>query len=393
MIPTTSIVTDHRVKVFVALVALIMLAVSGTSAGAQPTSGEARQDLQTAERRLDQLSDDFNGAVDAYNQAREDLDQAHQVVAEADAELRALRGERDLLTDATALHIRQLHKLGPTVELTTLFSASGAADASDRSAMLRRILDSQRSDLESLGATAVSLRAAEARLIQERDAAQAQADQVAQQRRAMEQVLTEQQDEVEELEATLASAVSREEAERRAAEAEARRRAAAQAEAEREAATRQASVESTPGSGATNNVRPTPASSPSPPQMPPPATAPAPRATANVAVEAALAQLGKPYLWGATGPNAFDCSGLMVYAWRQAGVSLPRTSASQFANLRRVSRSELQPGDLVFAGSPRVHHVGMYIGNGQIVHSPRAGKPVAIRSMQRSDLRGFGRPG
>ena len=110
-------------------------------------------------------------------------------------------------------------------------------------------------------------------------------------------------------------------------------------------------------------------------------------------MEAALAQLGKPYQWGATGPGSFDCSGLMVFAWRQAGVTLPRTSAAQHANLRSVSRSELQPGDLVFAGSPRVHHVGMYIGNGQIVHSPRAGKPVEIRSMQRSDLRGFGRPG
>lgn len=374
-----------RHPLVIGAVVLAMLAVFGTDAGAEPTSDEAREDLQAAEQRLDQLSDEFNGAVDDYNQAQEDLEVARLAVSNAEAELLALRQERSLLTDATTSHIRQLHKLGPTIELTSLFSATAAGDAGQRSAMLRRVLGSQQTDLESLGATAVSLEAAEARLVEERDAAVAQAAHVEEQRDRMEETLAAQEDEVEELEATLASAISREEAERRAAEEEARRQAAAEAQAAREAERSAAATTtstSTSASTSTNSSNDT-ASSPSP----------APRANASVAVEAALAQLGKPYKWGATGPNSFDCSGLMVYAWRQAGVTLPRTSASQFANLRSVSRSELQPGDLVFAGSPRVHHVGMYIGNGQIVHSPRAGKPVAIRSMERSDLRGFGRPG
>lgn len=381
-------------------VVLAMLAIFATDAGAEPTSDEAREALQAAEQRLDQLSDEFNGAVDAYNQAQEDLEVARQAVSEAEAELLALRQERSLLTDATTSHIRQLHKLGPTVELTSLFSATAAGDAGQRSAMLRRVLGSQQADLESLGATAVSMEAAEARLVGERDAAVTQTAHVEEQRDRMEETLESQEEEVEELEATLASAISREEAERRAAEEEARRQAAAEAQAAREAeqAARVAAAAATStssngsndtSSSSTDDSNDT-SSSPSPS---PPTPSPAPRANASVAVEAALAQLGKPYQWGATGPNSFDCSGLMVYAWRQAGVTLPRTSASQFANLRSVSRSELQPGDLVFAGSPRVHHVGMYIGGGQIVHSPRAGKPVATRSMQRSDLRGFGRPG
>ena len=379
-------------------VVLAMLAIFATDAGAEPTSDEAREALEAAEQRLDQLSDEFNGAVDAYNQAQEDLEVARQAVSEAEAELLALRQERSLLTDATTSHIRQLHKLGPTVELTSLFSATAAGDAGQRSAMLRRVLGSQQTDLESLGATAVSMEAAEARLVEERDAAVTQAARVEEQRDRMEETLEAQEEEVEELEVTLASAISREEAERRAAEEEARRQAAAEAQAAREAeqAERQAAAAATStssngsndtSSSSTDDSNDT-SSSPSPPTP-----SPAPRANASVAVEAALAQLGKPYQWGATGPNSFDCSGLMVYAWRQAGVTLPRTSASQFANLRSVSRSELQPGDLVFAGSPRVHHVGMYIGSGQIVHSPRAGKPVETRSMERSDIRGFGRPG
>ncbi|TVR34773.1 MAG: hypothetical protein EA388_08480 [Nitriliruptor sp.] len=382
-------------------VVLAMLAIFATDAGAEPTSDEAREALEAAEQRLDQLSDEFNGAVDAYNQAQEDLEVARQAVSEAEAELLALRQERSLLTDATTSHIRQLHKLGPTVELTSLFSATAAGDAGQRSAMLRRVLGSQQTDLESLGATAVSMEAAEARLVEERDAAVTQAARVEEQRDRMEETLEAQEEEVEELEVTLASAISREEAERRAAEEEARRQAAAEAQAAREAeqAERQAAAAttSTSSNGSTDSSSSSTSTSTSTDDSndtsSSPSPSPAPRANASVAVEAALAQLGKPYQWGATGPNSFDCSGLMVYAWRQAGVTLPRTSASQFANLRSVSRSELQPGDLVFAGSPSVHHVGMYIGGGQIVHSPRAGKPVETRSMQRSDIRGFGRPG
>ncbi|MCA1784255.1 MAG: NlpC/P60 family protein [Intrasporangiaceae bacterium] len=378
----------------IGVVVLAMLAVLGTDAGAEPTSDEARADLQAAEQRLDQLSDEFNGAVDDYNQAQEDLEVARLAVSEAEAELVVLRNERNLLAEATTTHIRQLHKLGPTIELTSLFSATAAGDAGQRTALLRRVLGSQQTDLESLSATAASLEAAEARLVEERDAAVQQAANVEEQRDRMEQTLASQQDEVEKLEVTLASAISREEAERRAAAEEARRRAAAAAQAEREAAARTTATSN--ATSTSTSTSPSPSTSTdgsSATSTPAPAPAPAPRANASVAVEAALAQLGKPYKWGATGPNSFDCSGLMVYAWRQAGVTLPRTSASQFANLRSVSRSDLQPGDLVFAGSPRVHHVGMYIGNGQIVHSPRAGKPVETRSMQRSDLRGFGRPG
>jgi len=103
-------------------------------------------------------------------------------------------------------------------------------------------------------------------------------------------------------------------------------------------------------------------------------------AAAQVAVDTALAQVGDPYVWGAGGPNAFDCSGLMQYAYSAAGVSLPHSSKSQSQMGQSVSRSELQPGDLVFFYSP-VSHVGMYIGNGQMVHASTSGKPVMVASL------------
>ena len=110
------------------------------------------------------------------------------------------------------------------------------------------------------------------------------------------------------------------------------------------------------------------------------------------AVQAALSQLGKPYVWGASGPGSYDCSGLMLYAWGSAGKSLPHSSRSQFSSTTRVAVGQIQLGDLVFYGSP-IHHVGMYIGNGQMVEASRRGKPVKVAPIFRRDLVGVGRVG
>jgi peptidoglycan DL-endopeptidase CwlO len=110
------------------------------------------------------------------------------------------------------------------------------------------------------------------------------------------------------------------------------------------------------------------------------------------AVRVALSQVGKPYVWGADGPSSFDCSGLMLYAWRAAGKSLPHSSRMQLSATRRVSISQIRPGDLVFFGSP-IHHVGMYIGNGNMVEASRRGTPVRVRSVFRKDMVGVGRIG
>lgn len=102
---------------------------------------------------------------------------------------------------------------------------------------------------------------------------------------------------------------------------------------------------------------------------------------AQIAIKAALSKLGAPYVYGATGPNAFDCSGLTSWAWAQAGVTLPRTSSAQAA-LPVVPLDQLRPGDLITYYSP-VHHVALYIGNGQIIHASTEGVPVYITSMYR----------
>jgi cell wall-associated NlpC family hydrolase len=103
----------------------------------------------------------------------------------------------------------------------------------------------------------------------------------------------------------------------------------------------------------------------------------APNSRAAAAISYAYSKLGSPYVWGATGPNAFDCSGLALAAYRSAGVSLPRTTYAQINAGRRVARSELRPGDLVFFYSG-ISHVGIYVGNGQMIHAPNPSAPVRV---------------
>ena len=113
---------------------------------------------------------------------------------------------------------------------------------------------------------------------------------------------------------------------------------------------------------------------------------------AAIAIKYALAQVGDAYVWGAAGPNAFDCSGLTMMAYAQAGVGLPHSSRAQYSSGRHVSRSELQPGDLVFYYSP-ISHVGIYLGNGLIVHAANPGAGVKVSSVDEMPFAGAVRPG
>jgi peptidoglycan DL-endopeptidase CwlO len=127
------------------------------------------------------------------------------------------------------------------------------------------------------------------------------------------------------------------------------------------------------------------------------ATEPPPTPAAARAVHAALGQLGKPYRWGATGPEQFDCSGLTSWAYLQAGVALPRTSRAQWSAGSHVLTAALLPGDLVFFGADTrdpgsIHHVGMYVGQGLMVNAPYTGAQVRVEPVRSRGYVGATRP-
>jgi cell wall-associated NlpC family hydrolase len=103
-------------------------------------------------------------------------------------------------------------------------------------------------------------------------------------------------------------------------------------------------------------------------------------------VNLAKSKLGCKYVWGATGPNTFDCSGLTSWCHKQVGISIPRTSLAQSKSGKAVNKSDLQPGDLIFwkTTSAEVGHVGMYVGNGQFIHAPNSRSVVKIDSLSNS---------
>ncbi|WP_344043365.1 C40 family peptidase [Nocardioides panacihumi] len=196
---------------------------------------------------------------------------------------------------------------------------------------------------------------------------------------------------------SVATAAARQHAlEQAAAEQAASAASAAAAAAEPAAATPPATPPTTPSSSAPD---PTPAADPQPAPAPDPPTQtsdpaptpdpdpdpPAPSSGAQAAIAFARAQLGEPYVWGAAGPDSWDCSGLTMKAWAAGGRSLPHYSVAQYEQSTPIRASQLRPGDLVFWGdssSPSsIYHVALYIGDGRILHAPRTGEPVQEASM------------
>lgn len=119
---------------------------------------------------------------------------------------------------------------------------------------------------------------------------------------------------------------------------------------------------------------------------------------AGAAVAAAMSKLGADYVWGAEGPSTFDCSGLVLWSYAQAGLTLPRLASDQYFASTPVDVSDMQPGDLlVYAYNPKdqntIHHITMYIGNGQMVHAPHTGDVVRVVPVYYDGLFGVGRPG
>ena len=354
----------RRIALFTALTAGLTV-VPGTSfADPSPQTQEARRELERINREVALAAEDYNGAELELHAARRAVARAQARVATQErAVAAAARGIGELAAAAYTSN----GGVDPIVELMTTATPGTFVD---QAATLDLIAGHQRDALRQVRAARRLLEHESRIAAQELARAADIAARMERTRVAIERKLVRQQALVKQLETEDArrERLAREAAERRAAQlaaAQARARQIAAAEAARRAALERAA-----------RTR----------QATPVYTGPA-SGRASIAVQEAYRQLGKPYRWGAEGPDSFDCSGLSKWAWAKAGVDLPHYSRAQYNEGRRVSRAELRPGDLVFFGNP-IHHLGIYIGNGQMIHAPQTGDVVKISSAMRDDYTG-----
>ena len=356
------------------------------------------QDLERQGQQVSVLAERLNQARIEAAAVEERVQAAEGELAEAERRLAEVRGR--LRDRAVSSYVRN-----DTLPMEQMLVSASANDAAVRQAYvstvagreqatitsLDRVQEERRRQRQELDTARASAEAVLARVDADRRAASAAAD-------ARRATLAKVQGEL----TTLVEAETRrraeEEARRVQAELAARqaREQAARAEAARkaeEAARRATSTiapaVSLPRLAVTTTTRPLPPTD-ADGDGDAPARPPAPGAAAAVAE--AKEQLGKPYEWGADGPDSFDCSGLTQWAWKAGGRSLPHSSAAQYGATVRVPVSEVQPGDLLFYGSP-IHHVGIYAGDGQMVEASETGTPVRMASIYRRDLVGVGRVG
>ena len=352
-------------------------------AGAQPVDRQQSiGTLQEQARKLaaepDQLDQKTNDLDEQYNDARLQLDGLRQKLADNQAQVDAARAQLDTnRADAQRYAIEAF--VGNSDDSGLVGIADDAIEESQRRTYLASRYGDSEQVVEGLVAAQKDLADQEADLSAANDKVEAKQAEIENAKTQLEATIKNRRDLAAGVQGQLEEALKAEQA-RLAAEAEAKAKAEAEAAAKRAAAARRvpavAVQAAAPGSSGSAARAMTVVAS-SPPAAA--STTPVP-AGAPTAVEVALAQQGDPYRWAASGPDSFDCSGLIMFAYKAAGVSLPHSSRALRGMTERISVDELQPGDLVFGGSP-VHHVGMYIGNGQMVHAPHSGDVVRVASV------------
>jgi cell wall-associated NlpC family hydrolase len=302
--------------------ALTVTLLPGTAAavpGEAGTPEQAAQLVAEASHELEVVTEALNEAKVQLEQHQAEAAAAQQAAADAEARLGELDGQ-----------IRQLARTAYTgdgiSELSVLLTSSSAEDLVSRLGTLDIIAGHTNQVVTEVAAASEDAEEAQADADDAVAQAQTAYDDIAAQQEQLEEQITEYQAQYDALTAPQREAVDRQHA------------------------------------GAS---------------VPAPSSVVANSAAAQIAVDTALAQVGDPYVWGAGGPNSFDCSGLTQYAYAAAGISLPHSSRMQGQMGASVSRDQLQPGDLLFYYSP-TSHVAMYIGNGQMVHASTSGKPVMV---------------
>lgn len=344
------------------LVAILIAALLAPAASAAPSNSAIRAkqaEASDARRKLDDMVADLEQQIEEYDAVTEQLGQTRESIERTESELASATAERNEMRGRLSDRAAGIYKSGRLDFVYVLLGTTSFSDLLSRIDLLARVgrqdalLVSQVEDAVARVAAAESaLRTREDEQISLRAAALVK-------KRSIEEGMKRQQDYLSTLNAEVKSLIAaEEERQRRLEEGRARKAAAAAAAAAARKGVEPAAATGSLGAG-----------------------------HAEV-VQVALGFLGVPYVWGGSSPSGFDCSGLTQYCYSRIGVSIPRTSASQYLAGSHIARDRLDllaPGDLVFFGRDgdpsRVHHVGIYVGDGNFVHAPQTGDVVKVSSL------------
>jgi len=332
----------------------VVLLTGAVPAYAAPTISDKRDEARRVKSQIDALDTKVEVASEAYNEAAEKHDAIVAKIARTQKDLDKANARIGTLQGHLSVRATSMYRSGPTGFLEVLLGSEDFEQFATTWDLLREMNDREAADVADLKDTREKAERYKKDLAAQEAASKKVVDQMAAKKKSIEKQLAQRKSMLSGLEGEVAALE---------AEAEARARATAAASVSRS---------SSKSSGGKT--------------FPPPK-----RAARSEVVSIAKQYLGAPYRWGASGPNSFDCSGFTMFVYRQVGVSLPHSSRAQIGSGERVSKSDLQPGDLVFFGSP-IHHVGIYVGGGMYIHAPHTGDVVKISSLSRGDYSGACRP-
>jgi cell wall-associated NlpC family hydrolase len=357
------------VAAVVAATVLAVPALAASSAFGDPI-GDKRAEAERVADRLEDLKVEAEILAEQYNDARLALQQVEEKVAATRARMKATRSELRARRADVASYAVSAYVFGEdTGGAEELFASEDSNEVGRRQGYTAAAIGNREDLLDRLRTAKAS---AEADATALRDAEQAAAEAKARvdaKRKEAQAAVDEQQETVDRVQGELSRLV----------QAEQRRRAAAQARRAEAAARRAAAAQAAAAPVA--DAPPAPVVDSPPPPDPGPIADPPVGQGADAAIAAARTVIGVRYTWAGADPSTgFDCSGLVMWAWAHGGKSLPHSSRAMYSSSRRIPLSSLQPGDLVFYGSP-IHHVALYIGGGQIIHAPSSGEYVRVDSV------------
>ncbi|TAK70136.1 MAG: NlpC/P60 family protein [Actinomycetota bacterium] len=360
---------------------------------AVPANAEPQRTIEQVEAQLEALENRAEGASEALNGAQADYDAIAAKADAAAAKVAAAQADLDAETKETGRLAAQAYRSAGVDAFLGALTADTPTQFLDRAAMVQQLSKSQDTTLRRAQVASLRLAQAQAAFSQQEDAKKAVRDKMAQHKAEIDSAVAETQ--------TLLASLQEEERQRLAAIEEQKRaeaaRAAAQAAAEAAAeAEREAAAERAQQAAAAQQRRQAGGGGSDDKDEPDTPSNSGGSSRGMTAVRYALSQVGDPYSYSANPPSSWDCSKLTAAAWRAAGVSLTAYSYAQAQQVRRVSTSDLQPGDLLFYFNG-AHHVALYIGGGKIVEaaSPRFGVQVTSlwNSWTSAHFSFAGRPG